>query len=104
MSALAADLIADCPDAVVVTFNGVTTPGLWLQRIQTEDASGHLNVLATAEHLVIETNSLPGLARKSTLSFQENEDYGGATHTRRVTEIRPKDDDRILTRLFLELV
>lgn len=95
-------MLADAPDAVTVHFGGTATAGLWLSRIHTEDAGGHLAVDVAGEHLVIESGSLPGLARKALLTFTEGADYGGATHTRRITTFHPKDDDRALTRVFVE--
>lgn len=95
-------MLADCPDAVTVTHNGATTSALWLMRVQNQDGDGRMLTQVGVEHLVIAAGSLPGLAKKSLIKFQENEDYGGAIHERRVTEIRPKDDDRALVRVMLE--
>lgn len=97
-----ATMLGDAPDAVGILFNGISTSGLWLARTLTEAGGGQLAVDVGGEHLVIETGILPGLTRKALISFTEGADYGGSTHTRRITSIRPKDDDRALTRVFLE--
>lgn len=97
-----ASILADAPDAVEILFEGVSTYGLWLARLQAEAGGGQLAVDVGGEHLVIETGALPGLTRKALISFTEGADYGGATHNRRITSIRPKDDDRALTRVFVE--
>jgi len=94
-----AALLADCPDSVTVTFNGVTTPALYILRTAAEDGLGdQLSVNFQREHLVIAEGELTGLKKKSAITFTRN----GVTLARTVRDIRPKDDDPALLYVSME--
>jgi len=94
-----ASILADCPDSVTATFNGVVTPALYILRTAEQDGGGQLGVNLQTEHLVIATGELPGLAKKSliTVTFAD-----GNTESRQVREVRRKDDDPALCYVSME--
>jgi hypothetical protein len=98
MSELTA-LLADCPDSVTATFNGASTPAIYILRTVAEDGGGELSVNVQREHLIIATDELPGLKKKSLLVVVRAD---GESFARSVREVRPKDDDPALSYVSME--
>lgn len=93
------EILADCPDSVTATFNGISTPAIYILRTLSEDGGGELSVNVQREHLVIGTGELPGLRKKDLLvvTFAD-----GVAESRLVREVRPKDDDPALSYVSME--
>ena len=93
------EMLSDCPDSVTATFNGVSTPAIYILRTVAEDGGGSLSVNVQREHLVIATDALPGLKKKSFLAVTRAD---GVSFSRSVREVRPKDDDPALSYVSME--
>lgn len=87
-----AQLLADCPDAIQVMWNGITTAGLYKVSASIEDGGGRLGHAMLTEVLVIAEGELPGLKKDDAIAFIRN----GETLNRKVILALPKEDDPAL--------